>query len=193
MAVVRNVSRVHGQFLANGSTPTAPTTNNTLSAIGSGANHVSSLRLRTDIELYVLAKGTGTANIDLSFAYESIMVVGNVIYLAASTTNSEIPLTNENLPANVNRFGDWGQWDYLYPSIDFVNTVTPQLAVVTWRPKNGTIDTQFRRANSGTGGFDLFMPWEIQDGSGLINTSTGGVTYELGARFAQTWFWETKS
>lgn len=193
MAVVRNVSRVHGQFLANGSTPTAPTTNNTLSAIGSGLNHVSSLRLRTDIELYVLAKGTGTANIDLSFAYESIMVVGNVIYLAASTTNSEIPLTNENLPANVNRFGDWGQWDYLYPSIDFVNTVTPQLAVVTWRPKGGTIDTQFRRTNSGTGGFDLFMPWEIQDGSGLINTSTGGVTYELGARFAQTWFWETKS
>lgn len=193
MAVVRNVSRVHGQFLANGSTPTAPTTNNTLSAIGSGVNHVSSLRLRTDIELYVLAKGTGTANIDLSFAYESIMVVGSVIYLAASTTNSDIPLTNENPPANVNRFGDWGQWDYLYPSIDFVNTVTPQLAVVTWRPKNGTIDTQFRRANSGTGGFDLFMPWEIQDGSGLINTSTGGVTYELGARFAQTWFWETKS
>ena len=31
-------------------------------------------------------------------------------------------------------------------TIDFVDTLTPQTALITWRPKNGTIDTQMRRA-----------------------------------------------
>jgi hypothetical protein len=65
--------------------------------------------------------------------------------------------------------------------------------LITWRPKDKTIDTQFRRVQTSSAGIDLFMPWEIQDGSGLINTTTGGVSYNLGARFAQSWLVETKS
>lgn len=193
MAVTRTWLRTYGQFLANGSTPTTANANLTLSAESIGAEVTTSLRLRTDIELYLLCKGTSGADIDLSPFYETIMVVGAIAYQFGSVTTSDTPLTNANPPSELPRIGTWGQWEYLYPAADFVNVIAPQVAVLTWRPKNGTIDTQFRRIQTNTSGIDLFMPWEIQDGSGLINTSSGGVSYELGARFAQSWLVETKS
>jgi hypothetical protein len=193
MTLAHNFTRTFGQFLPTGTTPLAATTNNTMTAHSSGGVSYSSLRLRTDIELYIVAGG-GTAGVDLSFAYETLIVVGGFESVAGALAVSPTPLTTPNITPTTNGLGNWGQWDYLYPTIDFVDTLVPQLVVVTWRPKDKTIDTQFRRRSDQVAGIDLWMPWEIQDGSGLINTTDAhGNTYHLGARFAQAWEWTVRS
>lgn len=194
MTLKRVVSRTHGQFLPSLTTSLAPSGNNTLSASGGGVyNSYSTLRLRTDIELYVIAGG-GTSGVDLSFAYETIIVVGGQMTQGGLATSSRIPLTDENFTPGTFELGDWVQWEYLYPDIQFVNTLVPQTVVVTWRPRNGTIDTQARRRYDSINGIDLWMPWEVQNGSGLIGTTdANGNTYELGARFAQALFWEGRA
>jgi hypothetical protein len=193
MTVTRHVTRTFGQFLPTGTTPLAPQTNNTDSVGGTGFPSVSSLRLRTDVELYVIAGG-GTADVDLSFAHESLIVVGGLMTNGGSITNSPTPLTDHDISPFTGQLGNWGQWEYLYPDVQFVNVNVPQTVLVTWRPKNGTIDTQFRRRNDSIDGIDLWMPWEIQDGSGLINTTDAhGNTYFLGARFAQAWVYELRT
>ena len=190
MVTVHHQTRVHGQFLPTGTTPLAPTTNNTQTASDGGvSSSYSTLRLRTDIELYVVAGG-GTTDVNLSFATETLIVVGGQLTQGGLATSSRIPLTDENFTPGTFELGDWVQWDYLYPTVDFVNVNVPQLVIVTWRPKNGTIDTQARRRYDSINGIDLWMPWEIQDGAGMINTTdAGGNTYFLGARFAQTLTW----
>lgn len=194
MALRRAVSRTHGQFLPALTTPLAPFGNQTLTAgFADGTPSYSTLRLRTDIELYVIAGG-GTSGVDLAFAYETIIAVGGQMTKGGLATSSRTPLTDENFTPGTFELGDWVQWEYLYPDIQFVNALVPQTVVVTWRPRQGTIDTQARRRNDQIGGIDLWMPWEVQNGSGLIGTTDGsGNTYELGARFAQALFWEGRS
>ena len=191
MVTVRNVTRTEGQFLPALTTPLAPATNNTLTASGGGVyNSYSTLRLRTDIELYVIAGG-GTGDASLAFAYETVIMVGCQFTEGGLATSSRIPITDANFTPGLYELGDWVQWEYLYPEIQFVNTLVPQTILVTWRPKGGTIDTQARRRYDSINGIDLWMPWEVQDGSGLIGTTdANGNTYELGARFAQACFWE---
>jgi hypothetical protein len=188
------VTRVHGQFLPTGTTPLAPTTNNTMQMSDGGISHsYSSLRLRTDIELYVIAGG-GTTDVNLAFAYESLVVVGGQFTQGGLATSSRIPLTDENFTPGTFELGDWVQWDRLYASIDFVAINIPQLVVVTWKPLEGTIDTQARRRYDSINGIDVWMPWEIQDGAGLINTTdAGGNTYYLGARFSQAATWSGRT
>jgi hypothetical protein len=193
MTLIRKTHRTFGQFLPSGTTPKVASGNNTLTVTPGGPGTITSLRLRTDIEMYVLATGTGSANINLAAFFETIMVVGSIMYVGGSVASSYTPLTNQDALPTTGLLSGWGQWEYLYPSIDFVNTLTPQVALCTWRPKDKTIDTQFRRTNSTTAGIDLWMPWEIQDGSGLINTTTSGVTYNLGVRFAQSWVSELRT
>ena len=191
MTTTRSVTRTHGQFLPALTTPLAPDFVQTLSATFSdGTPSYSTLRLRTDVELYVIAGG-GTSGVDLSFAHDVIMAVGGQMTKGGLATSSRTPLTDENFTPGTFELGDWVQWEYLYPEIQFVNTLTPQTVLVTWRPKNGTIDTQARRRNDQAGGLDLWMPWEVQDGSGLIGTTDAhGNTYELGVRFMQALFFE---
>lgn len=190
MTTTHHVTRVHGQFLPALSTPLAPSGNNTLSASDGGiSNSYSTLRLRTDIELYVIAGG-GSSGVDLSFAHDVLIVVGGQMTEGGLATSSRTPLTDENFTPGTFELGDWVQWDYLYPDIQFVNTLVPQTVIVTWRPRGGTIDTQARRRYDSINGIDLWMPWEVQDGSGLIGTTDAhGNTYELGARFSQALFW----
>jgi len=190
MTTVHYQTRVHGQFLPNGTTPTAPQTNNTQTASDGGiSSSYSTLRLRTDIELYVLAGG-GTTDVDLSFVHETLIVVSAQLTKGGLASVSRQSLTEENFTPGPDELGDWVQWDYLYPTVEVVNVNVPQTVLVTWRPKGGTIDTQARRRYDSTGGIDLWMPWEVQDGSGLINTTdAGGNTYYLGARFAQALTW----
>lgn len=190
MTTTHHVTRVHGQFLPALTTPLAPSGNNTLSASDGGISHsYSTLRLRTDIELYVIAGG-GTSGVDLSFAHDVLIVVGGQMTEGGLATSSRTPLTDENFTPGTFELGDWVQWDYLYPDIQFVNTLVPQTVIVTWRPRGGTIDTQARRRYDSINGIDLWMPWEVQDGSGLIGTTDAhGNTYELGARFSQALFW----
>lgn len=194
MTTTRSVTRTHGQFLPALTTPLAPSGNQTLTAgFGNGTPSYSTLRLRTDIELYVIAGG-GTSGVDLSFAFETIIAVGGQMTQGGLATSSRTPLTDENFTPGTFELGDWVQWDYLYPDIQFVNSLVPQTVIVTWRPRMGTIDTQARRRNDQAGGIDLWMPWEVQNGSGLIGTTdANGNTYELGARFAQALFFEGRA
>lgn len=191
MAIHKLRTTTFGQFLPTGTTPKAQSTGPNLTASDPGSTFLTSLRLRTDVELYVRAVGTGSANIDLSFMHETIMVVASEFFVAGHITNSDTPLTTPDPGPTTFSLGDYVQYEYLYPTIDFVNVITPQVALVTWRPKGGTIDTQARRRVNGVNGIDVFMPWEIQDGSGLINTTTAGVTYSLGARFTQRLLYES--
>lgn len=194
MTIRHSVTRTEGQFLPALTTPLAPTGNQTLTAgLGDGTPSYSTLRLRTDIELYVIAGG-GTAGVDLSFAHDTVIMVGGQMTEGGLAASSRIPITDANFTPGTFELGDWVQWDYLYPDIQFVNTLVPQTVLVTWRPRQGTIDTQARRRNDQIGGIDLWMPWEVQDGSGLIGTTDGsGNTYELGARFAQALFFVGRS
>ena len=190
MASTNHVTRTHGQFLPALTTPLAPNFINTMSVGGGGVyNSQSTLRLRTDIEMYVIAGG-GTSGVDLSFAHDVIMVVGGQLTEGGLASTSRTPLTDENFTPGTFELGDWVQWDYLYPDIQFVNTLVPQTVLVTWRPRGGTIDTQARRRYDSINGIDVWMPWEVQDGSGLIGTTDAhGNTYELGVRFAQACVW----
>jgi hypothetical protein len=194
MTTTHHVTRVHGQFLPALTTPLAPSGNNTQTASDGGiSKSYSTLRLRTDIELYVIAGG-GTSGVDLSFAFETIIAVGGQLTQGGLATSSRTPLTDENFTPGTFELGDWVQWDYLYPDIQFVNTLVPQTVVVTWRPRTGVIDTQARRRYDSINGIDLWMPWEVQNGSGLIGTTDAhGNTYELGARFAQAIFWSGRT
>ena len=194
MTTVHNVTPPPGHFLPALTTSLAPSFINTMTVGGGGVyTSQSTLRLRTDIEMYVIAGG-GTGDLDLSFAYETIMVVGGQMTEGGLATSSRTPLTDENFPPGTFELGDWVQWDYLYPDIQFVNVNVPQTVVVTWRPRTGVIDTQARRRYDGSGGIDLWMPWEVQNGSGLIGTTDAtGNTYELGVRFAQALFWSGRS
>jgi len=188
------VERTEGQFLPSLTTSLAPTFNNTMTAgFADGTPSYSTLRLRTDIELYVIAGG-GSGDASLAFAYETVIMVGCQLTQGGLAASSRTPITDENFTPGTFELGDWVQWEYLYPEIQFVNTLVPQTILVTWRPKGGTIDTQARRRNDQAGGIDLWMPWEVQDGSGLIGTTdANGNTYELGARFAQALFYEGRS
>lgn len=193
MAILRKWQRTYGQFLANGATPVKATGIQTISVTPGTAHSLSSLRLRTDIEMYVVAQATGTNPINFAFMDEVIMVVGSIVYVGGSELSSQTPLTDLDAPPITGSLGGWGQWEYLYPDLTNVDLNSPELAIVTWRPRQGTIDTQFRRTTTASTGMDLWMPWEIQDGSGLINTTTAGVTYNLGVRFAQSWLSEIRT
>lgn len=194
MATRHSVTRTEGQFLPALTTPLAPQTNNTLTAgFGDGTPSYSTLRLRTDIEMYVIAGG-GTGDASLAFAYETVIMVGCQMTQGGLATASRVPITDANFTPGTFELGDWVQWEYLYPEIQFINTPLPQTILVVWRPKGGTIDTQARRRNDQIGGIDLWMPWEVQDGSGLIGTTdANGNTYELGVRFAQALFFSGRS
>jgi hypothetical protein len=194
MTTRHNVTRTEGQFLPALTTPLAPTTNNTLTAtFADGTPSYSTLRLRTDIELYVIAGG-GTGDASLAFADETVIMVGCQLTKGSLAANSRTPITDANFTPFTTELGDWVQWEYLYPTIDFIDVLVPQTILVTWRPKNGTIDTQARRRYDSINGIDLWMPWEVQDGSGLIGTTdANGNTYKLGARFAQALFWSGRS
>ena len=193
MTTRRSKSHSYGQFLPNGTTPLAPATNNTMTlGFADGTPSYSTLRLRTDIELYVVAGG-GTTDVNLSFATETIMVVGGQFTDGGEQATSRLPLTDADFTPGTFELGTWVQWEYLYPEVTFVNVNVPQLVIVTWRPKDKTIDTQARRRDDTAHGIDVWMPWEIQDG-GMINTvDAGGNSYYLGARFAQVAWWEGRS
>lgn len=190
MTVKRKSDRTFGQFLPSGTVPLSANGNETFTVAGTPGAGTSWLRTRTDIELYVVAGG-GTTDVNLSFAYETLIAVGVEMFPStAGEMISDTPFTTTPNPASTG----WAQWEYLYPEIQFVNVNVPQLVVVTWRPHDKTIDTQTRRAVPVGVGLDIWMPWDVQDGSGLINTTdAGGNTYHLGARFAQAIWWEVKS
>lgn len=183
--------RTLGQFLPNGSTSPAFNQGETFTVAGTAGKKTTWLRTRTDIELYIRCVATGSATISSAIWEETIAMVG--VEMFPSTTGeliSDLPISN--LTPNPNSRG-WSQWEYLYPEVMNIDLNAPSVATVVFRPRGGTIDTQTRHEVPAGVGLDIWLAWEFQDGAGLINTTTSGVTYNLGARFAQAIWWSVPS
>lgn len=192
MAPQRLWARTNGQFVHNGATPLSFNAGNTFTLAGMAGKGLSVLGITTDIELYVACSATMTNLIDSNIWQETVMVMGVELYPStAGNTISSTPLLNPNSsPASLR---DWGQWNYLYPELMNIDFNSPEVATVVWRAREGTIRTDTRRSVGAGVGIDVWLAWDVQDGAGLINTTTAGVTYNLGARFAQQVVYEYKS
>jgi hypothetical protein len=190
MPVTRFSDRTLGQFLPNGATPTAFHDGETFTVAGTAGKRTSWLRTRTDIELYVRITSTATNLINSAIWEETVMIMGVEMFPStAGELISDTPITNTTPnPASTG----WAQWEYLYPELMNIDFNAPEVATVVWRPRQGTVDTQSRRRVPIGVGLDVWLAWEIQDGAGLINGTHGGVTYNLGARFAQEIWWSTE-
>lgn len=184
MPPVKHWARTHGQFVHNGSTPTSFNAGNTFNLPGVAGKSLSLLGITTDIELYVACSATMTNLIDSNVWQETLMVVGVELYPStAGELISSTPLSNPN--SSPAALGDWGQWNQLYMEPIYIDLNSPQVATITWTAKEGTIRTDTRRKAPVNAGIDVWLAWEIQDGALLINTTTAGVTYNLGVRFTQ--------
>lgn len=184
MSVPRLWARTEGQFIHNGLTSKSFNAGNTFNLPGIAGKSLSVVGITTDLELYVACSAAGAALIDSNVWQETVMVMGVELYPStAGELISSTPLTNPN--ANPAALHDWGQWNYLYHEPIYIDLNSPQVATITWRAKEGTVRTDTRRKAAVGAGIDVWLAWEVQDGAGLINTTTAGVTYNLGARFAQ--------
>lgn len=192
MVVQREWVRTTGQFLANGATPLSFNQGNTFNIPGVAGKPLTILSVVTDLELYIACGAAGMALIDSKVWQETVMVFGTELYPStAGELISSTPLTNTN--SNPASLRDWAQWNRLYHEDIYIDLNAPAVATITYRPKEGTVRTDSRRSVAAGVGVDVWLAWEIQDGSGLINTTTAGVTYSLGARFNQQVLFEYKS
>lgn len=169
-------SRFFGVSPTTAGTPLVENANNLISVPAGD----STRRLITNVELGVVAQATGAAQIDQTFTNFSEVAYGVVMTdqpLAPSV--SPTPLTNPNALAP----SDWGQWEYLNPITLYQDLNAPQIQITSWRTA-APVDTQFRRLATTGNQANIWLAWEILDGSGLIGTTTAGVTYSLYARFA---------
>lgn len=184
--------RTEGQFIPNGATATSFNQGETFTIPGVAGKGLSVVGITTDIELYVRCTATGSNLINSSIWEETVMVVGVELYPStAGELISSTPLANPN--ANPAALHDWGQWNYLYPELMNIDFNAPEVATVVWRPREGSIRTDTRRSVGVGVGIDVWLAWDVQDGASLINGTHGGVTYNLGARFAQQVVYEYKS
>lgn len=139
------------------------------------------VRALINLDLYVTMNGA-TGNIDFSAVFLTLPTVGLIVnedVVVPPSSNTPQTDLNPILP-----WRDWSLWEHMYPTVDFVNVVSPQFALATWRFRTGIIDVQSPRKTPAGSAPSIWMPWEVQDGSGLINSTTAGVTYALGARFS---------
>lgn len=186
MVGVKHTDLTFGQFTPNGATPTSFDQGETFTVAGTAGKKTTMLRTRTDVELYVSCVATMANPINSAIWQETLIIAAVEVYPStAGELLSSIPNAGPN-PASVG----WVQWEYLYPEVMSIDFNAPEVATVVWRPREGTVDTQSRREFPSTVGFDVWLAWYVQDGAGLINGTHAGVTYNLGARFAQKIWWE---
>lgn len=180
---VRSWNRTFGQFTPAVPAPKLGNANQLFTPVP-GATLLRSL---INVDLYLIMNGAA-GNIDFSAVFETLPTLG--LILNNDTTVPATSVTPQSDTNPISPWSDWLIWEHLYPTVDFVNVISPQFALATWRFRTGIVDLQTRRKTNGAGTPSLWMPWEVQDGSGLINTTTAGVTYQLGARLSAAVLWE---
>lgn len=169
-------SRFTGVSPTTAGTPLVENANNLISVPAGD----STRRAITNVELGVVAQAAGAAQIDQTFTNFSEVAYGLVMTdqpLAPSVSPTPLSNPNANAPS------DWGQWEFLNPVTIYQDLNAPQIQIVSWRTQ-APVDTQFRRLATTGNQANIWLPWEIIDGSGLIGTTTAGVTYSLYARFS---------
>lgn len=171
--------RSGGVELPNGSTPLAQ---NALK-VATGPSPSTLRRSRVDLELHVIAAGTGSG-VAAGF-WSEVLIVAALWWNDAAVVpaNSPTPLTTTNTSP------EYVFWDVLHPTVQYLDVATPTLGV-TWRPEQGTIESFAQRKAEATLHNTAWLCWEVLDGSGLINTTSGGITYNLGASYATNLLYE---
>lgn len=177
--VSRDWTRRWGQFLPDGSVPLVQGGIDLFTITG-GA---SLLRARTTLELYVGIVSSSGSLINFQVAEVVTAAMGLIMYDSASPpAASATPLTDFADPAGSS---GWLQWEYMRPTVTYFKESDVETAVVTYRCDPLTIDTQARRRTTVGNVPSVWLAWELDDQSGLINTVTSGTTYALGARYMQ--------
>lgn len=185
--VTRQWSRTGFQFLPDGTVPLAQSS----VQVFSPAAGDSLLRIRTTLEIFVSAVSS-TGNL-INFQIETVarVVMGVIAYDTASPPlASYLPITN---PTSTPGSSGWLQYEHMYPTVDWFKESDVETTNVTWRSDPITVDTQARRRTTVGNEPSVWLAWEIDDQSGLINTTTAGTTYALGARFTMAMLTESFS
>lgn len=185
--VTRSHERTGFQFLPDGTVPLAQSSVTALTLTGGD----SLLRLRTTLEIYVsIVSSTGNL-VNFAAMTQARCLMGAILYDTASPPlASYLPITNStSTPGS----SGWLQYEEMTPTVDFYKTTDVEVANFTWRTDPITLDTQSRRRTTSGNGPTLWLAWEIDDQSGLINTTTDGTTYGLGAKYTMDAFIESFS
>lgn len=137
----------------------------------------TSLRQRLQIELSVVAGGSGTGVVE-GWWTEVVVAVG-----LWPNANAVVPATSPTPLTNINDGTRWLLWDALSPEVQVNDIATPSQTVV-WK-YDSDVDETFSRITYEDPLLPSFwLAWEIDDGSGVINTTIGGIAYNLGGWFA---------
>jgi hypothetical protein len=141
--------------------------------ISTGLSPSTLTRSRIDLELSVLATGTGTG-VAAGF-WSEVLVVAALWW----NDSSVVPSSSPTPITNINESPEYVFWDVLHPTVNYLDVATPTMAV-TWKSSSGTIESFAQRKGEPTLHNTAWLTWEILDGSGLINTTSSGITYNLG-------------
>lgn len=74
-------------------------------------------------------------------------------------------------------------WDALSPEVQVNDTLTPSQTIV-WKYDSDVDQTFSRFTYESLLNASFWLAWEIDDGSGVINSTIGGIAYNLGGWFA---------
>lgn len=183
--ITRKWSRTGFQFLPDGTVPLAQSSVSVFNPAGGD----SILRIRCTLEI-ICSIVSSTGNL-INFQAETVVraMMGVIAYDTASPPlASFLPITNStSTPGS----SGWLQWEHMHPTVDFFKESDVETANITWRTDPITVDTQSRRRTTAGNVPSVWLAWELDDQSGLINTTTSGTTYALGARFSMAMLTES--
>lgn len=153
-----------------------PLTQNALK-IYERAGGATAERQRLDIELSVVAGGSGSGVVE-GWWTEVIVSIG-----IWANTNAVVPALSPTPLSNADDGTRWLLWDVMHAEVQVNDTLTPS-QTIAWKYSTGDDETRSRFTYETTLTGSLWVAWEIDDGSGVINTTIGGIAYNLGGWFA---------
>lgn len=80
---------------------------------------------------------------------------------------------------DINESPEWYHWDPLLPTLPYYENTNPYLDV-HFRNENAPLEIGSKRASNVSDENGLFLAYEINDPSGLVNTATSSGVYALG-------------
>ena len=141
------------------------------------------IRSRVSVFGYVTAQGAGPG-IRLQWWQDVIFQV------ALWWDNSAVvPATSPTPIATLDPSPNYLFSNALEPRMDVFDIATPH-ENVSWRPPEGIIDVSAKRKTTNATPPTVWLAYEVFDNSGIINTTTAGVTYSLGLHAAIEQLWE---
>jgi len=174
-----------GAELPSGATPLAQ---NAL-LLGTFTGGESIVRIRAQIQLTVAFVGSAGNQVNFGVFNDTHAAAGLILFDTASPpATTPTPLSDPNGTGGQH---GWAIWEPLYPSVAAFDPAAVETGVIHMNTGNLLVDSESKRKTTPGHTPSLWLAWEINDASGLINNSVGGVTYALGARWAVRWLVES--